>query len=78
MKDIIPAINRLQLACQDSEVPLANIGKIRKELMTAIRQAIMEAALAATKDTASCAVEKSPKTKCLDDFMVKFDKLNGE
>jgi hypothetical protein len=78
MKNISPALGRLQIACFDNEAPLSDIGKARKELFLAIREALGEIALAATKDTAACAVEKMPKTNLVGEYLAKFDKLIGE
>lgn len=77
MKKIVPALNKVQLVCQDASVPLSELGKARKELFAAIREVITGAALAATKDTASCIVEGVPKTNLLEKYLIDFDKLNG-
>ena len=78
MKNINPAINKLQLACQDRSLPMSAIGQARKELFLAIREAITEAALAATDDTAQAASGAGRKEDRLIAFMLKFDRLNGD
>jgi hypothetical protein len=78
MKNIIPALNKLQLACQDGSLPMSAIGAARKELFFAIREAITEAALCATKDTAQAASGVGKKEDNLIAFMAKFDKLNSD
>jgi len=74
MKGIVPALNKVQLACQDRKAPLSDIGSARKELFAAIREALEGAALAATKDTA--AISLNQRTNLLDEYLAKFDKLN--
>lgn len=78
MKNIIPALNKIQLACMDKDAPLSDLGRARKELFAAIKEAANEAALAAAKDTASCAVESMPKSNLLNEWFTKFDKLNSD
>lgn len=68
MKNIIPCLNRVQLACQcRGPNSLTLLGLARKDLMKAIRETILEGM--------KCADGLSPEhTK----FMAQFDKLNGD
>ena len=42
MKDIGPALGRLQIACMDHAAPLSDIAKARKELFAAIRATVLQ------------------------------------
>jgi hypothetical protein len=62
MKNIIPALNKIQLVCQDRNAPLADLGKARKELFEAIR------------DTLIRMMSSSPENQSK--LLADFDKLN--
>ena len=84
MKKIIPAINSLQLACMTMDhTANQKLGQARKDLMAAIREAITEGASAATKDTIASYplpehITASKGTSLLEQYLAKFDKLNGD
>ena len=67
MKDIGPALGRLQIACQDRNAPLSDIGKARKELFAAIKATILQGMNFHLSQDAE-------RTK----FLAQLDKLNGE
>ena len=70
MKKIVPALNKIQLVCQDASMPLSELGKARKELFAAIREALME--------VANCSGHYSNMDQIsVDSYLSKFDKLNG-
>jgi hypothetical protein len=71
MKNIVPALNKLQLALMDRSAPLSDIGIARKELFAAIREAIINAMIAADPS------DKSLNKEC-SDMLAKFDRLNGD
>ena len=63
MKDIIPSLNKLQLALQDRRAPLSDIGVARQALLAGIKEAVSEAIkVGGTKQNS--AIEK---------FMEKFN-----
>ena len=68
MKNILPALNKLQIACQDKTAPLTDIGKARKELFAAIRQTLVEGMNISCNQPLAAGHE----------FLAKFDKLNGD
>jgi hypothetical protein len=71
MKNIIPALNRLQLVCQDRAAPLSDIGDARKQLFAAIEEALVEAC--------NCCGHFSNKDQMsIGAYLIKFSKLNGE
>jgi len=72
MKSIVPALNKLQLACQDREASLAAIGQARKELFVAIREAITDFAPGEVPNITPAIA------KFRQEYLAKFDKLNGE
>ena len=74
MKNIIPALNKLQLACQDMNAPLTDIGYARRELFEAIREALVQA----------IELQRDPKQPVTQEmvsrdikFLSQFEKLNG-
>jgi hypothetical protein len=87
MKNIIPALNKIQIACQDHNVPLSDIGLARKELFKAIRETIVQSLNLEIPQSTGGFVPVSSfvpanRIAALDkacrDFLEKFDKLNGE
>jgi hypothetical protein len=72
MKNIIPSLNKVQLACMDrSAGSLNRLGQARKELFAAIREAIIGYAAEVETGTPTIAKERA-------DYLAKFDKLNGD
>lgn len=72
MKNITPALNKLQLACMDSKAPLSAIGQARKELFAAIREAIEGYAVRADPGKHPAIAKEQAE------YLAKFDKLNGD
>jgi len=70
MKNIIPALNKLQNVCMDKSAPLTAIGYARKELFAAIREAIVNFPLSGTNPTAMLQAQT--------EYLAKFDKLNAD
>ncbi len=71
LKTLTNAINGLQLTCMRSDWTFADLAKVRKELIAAIRATIVES----TRITVDPA-EASPKTvKATQEYLAKFDKL---
>lgn len=74
MRNIIPALNKLQLACQDTSVPMSELGQARKELFAAIREAIVGLPMVdITTGAGNPALVKAQA-----EYLAKFDKLNGD
>ena len=77
MKNIIPALNKLQIACQDRKAPLSDIAKARKELFAAIRESFIEL-LSLENEKENIANESFMLvTKKQTEYLAKFDKLNS-
>jgi hypothetical protein len=67
LKDITPALNKLQLACMDRGAPLSDIGKARRELFTAIRETVLQGMNFHISQDAE-------RTK----FLAQLEKINGD
>jgi hypothetical protein len=75
MKGIVPALNKIQLACMDSNAPLSAIGQARKQLFAAIREALVEA-ICISRIEGDCIITQSMVNREIK-FLADFDKLNG-
>jgi len=72
VKNIIPALNKIQIVCQDRNAPLSDLGKARKELFAAIREAITDFAPGEVPNITPAIA------KFRQEYLAKFDKLNGD
>jgi hypothetical protein len=70
MKNIIPALNKLQRACMDRAAPLSDIGLARKELFAAIRETIVGFVPEVDAGTHPAIAKERAE------YLAKFDKLN--
>lgn len=75
MKKIVPALNKIQLICQDERAMLSDLGKARKELFAAIREALVEAICISRIDGDNVISQASVNREIK--FLADFDKLNG-